>query len=327
MTKVVVAEIAVSPQRILEFERDLLGAGIDLTHYKHTGSDGDLINACKDAYVILTDYAPFSRAVIEELRQCKLISVAATGYNSIDVNAARDADISVCAVDEYCTDEVADHTMLLILALCRRLPEYQNQVQEQHRWQFDSLAGLDRLRSMTLGLVGYGRIGQAVAQRARGFGMTIVANDPFADSAMADAQSVELCDLQSLYATSDVISLHCGLNEDNRELLNEASFQSMRKRPILINCARGGLVDESALEKALDSGQISGAGLDVLNDESPDITSSPFLDRNNVILTPHIAFYSDASIVENRSISAANIRNFLDGEHAKVRKYIHRAAD
>jgi phosphoglycerate dehydrogenase-like enzyme len=326
MTKVVVAEIAVSPQRNLDIERDVLGAGVQLEHYTHDGSDSDLINACRNADVILTDYAPFSRAVIEELRQCELISVAATGHNSIDVGAARDANISVCAVDEYCTDEVADHTMLLILSLCRRLPEYQHQVQEQHVWQFDSLTGLGRLRNMTLGLIGYGRIGQAVAQRARGFGMTIVANDPFADSVADGGQGIELCDLPSLYAMSDIISLHCGLNEDNREFLNETSFQAMRKQPILINCARGGLVDESALERALDSGQISGAGLDVLNDESPDIASSPFLGRNNVILTPHIAFYSDASIVENRIVSAANIRNFLDGKHANVRKYIHQAS-
>jgi len=325
MTRVVVAEVSTSPLRTLDLEREIIGPDVDLEYYAHHGSDEDLINACRDADVILTDYAPLSRLVLEQLKRCRLISVAATGYNSIDIEAARDANISVCAIDEYCTDEVADHTMLLILAICRRLTEYHEQVQNQHQWQFDSLTGLRRLRDMTLGLIGFGRIGQAVAHRAQGFGMSIIAHDPFADKTAAAELKVSLCDLQELYAKSDIISLHCGLNRDNKNFLHSKAFEQMCNKPILINCARGGLIDEAALEKALDDGQISAAGLDVLDSESPQLRSSTLLGRHNVLLTPHVAFYSDASMLENRRISASNIRKFLHGEHETVRKYIHRA--
>lgn len=325
MTKVVVAEVTVSADRNLNIERDILGADVELVHHTYDGRNDDLISVCQDADVILTDYAPLTRSVLEQLQQCKLVSVSATGYDCVDVSAAADCKISVCAVDEYCTDEVADHSILLMLALCRRLPEYHDQVQHQHRWQFDSLSGLARLRNMTLGIIGFGRIGQAVARRARGFGLTTIAHDPYADSEAASALAVTLCDLPTLLAESDIISLHCSLSADNQHLLDASAFRRMSKKPILINCARGGLIDEAALVMALDAELISGAGLDVLDDESPDLGTSPLVGRDNVILTPHVAFYSDASIQKNRRISASNIRHFLDGEHSGVKRYIHQA--
>lgn len=322
MIKVVVAEVAPSPERNLDLECGILGDDVALIHYTHDGVEDDLIAACHDADVILTDYAPLDRSVLEQLKQCRLVSVAATGYNSVDTTAAADLGIRVCAVDEYCTDEVADHTLLLILALSRRLIEYHDQVQNQQRWEFDSLSGISRLSGQILGLVGFGRIGQAVAKRASCFGLSIIAHDPYADAASAASQDVDLCQLDHLLTEADIISLHCALTEENEHLLNETAFMEMRKKPILINCARGGLVDESALIKALDTGQVSAAGLDVLNDEAPDLDTSPFLNRDNVILTPHVAFYSEASILENREVSASNIRNFLDEHHEEVRRYI-----
>lgn len=323
MTKIVVAEVAVSPQRNIDIERDILGAGTDVCHYIHDGNDNNLVAACQDAGVILTDYVPLSRSVIQQLEKCQLISVAATGYDCVDVAAAADAGISVCAVDEYCTDEVADHTILLMLALCRRLAEYHAQVQYDLLWEYDSLSGLRRLSDMTLGIVGFGRIGQAVAKRAQGFGLTLLVHDPF--MAKSDHPNVTHCDLQTLCRESDIVSLHCALSADNRHLIDGDMLRQMRKQPILINCSRGGLVDEQALIAALDTGQISAAGLDVLNDEAPDLVSSPLRGRENVILTPHVAFYSDASMLENRRVSASNIRNFLDGKHEFVRQYIHHA--
>ena len=327
MTKLIVTETPENAGRDLDVEISILGPDVDIVRYSYDCNDRDLITACRDADVILTDYAPLTRTVIEQLNRCRLISVAATGYNSIDLEAAADADISVCAIDEYCTEEVADHAILLMLALCRRLLEYHDQVQTENRWQFDSLSGLRRLRGMTLGIVGFGKIGQAVASRARSFGMTVIAYDPYRDFATAPDLGVRLCDLPELFAESDIISLHCSLSRENEQLIGESSFQNMSKKPILINCARGGLIDEKALLVALDTGQISGAGLDVLTNESPDLNASRLTGRSDVILTPHVAFYSDASILENRTVSASNIRNFLDGEHAKVRKYVHHAKD
>ncbi len=326
MTRVIVADIADNAARDLSVEQSILGPDIELVLHSCAGNEELLISACRDADVVLTDYAPLTRMVIEQLDRCQLISVAATGYSSVDVEAAADANISVCAIDEYCTEEVADHVILLMLALCRRLAEYHDQVQRENLWQYDSLTGLARMRDMTLGIVGFGKIGQAVARRARGFGMTVMAHDPCPDEDAATDLNVEFHALPELLAAANIVSLNCSLSTDTEHLIDANAFQHMRRNPILINCARGGLVDEVALAEALDTGQISGAGLDVLSDESPDLRTSKFTGRSNVILTPHIAFYSDASLLENRRVSASNIRNFLDGMHENVRQYIYHAA-
>lgn len=322
MIQVVVAETPDNADRELSIERSVLGSDIEIKHYACDGDEEHLISACQDADVVLTDYSPMTRSVIEQLPQCRLISVAATGYSCVDLAAAADAGIRVCAIDEYCTDEVADHVILLMLALCRRLLEYHDQVQAEKRWQFDSLQGLARMRGLTLGIVGFGKIGQAVAGRARGFGMTIIAYDPYPDEVAAANLDVRFSDLTELLGTSDIISLNCGLSADNAHLLDAKAFRQMRRKPVLINCARGALVDEVALVNALDTGQVAAAGLDVLSEESPDLGSSKLVGRSNVILTPHVAFYSDASILDNRRISASNVRNFLDGKDESVRRYV-----
>ena len=322
MTQVVFAEVAENSERSLDVEIDVLGPDVDVVRYSVDGDASNLVAACQDADVILTDYTPFDRDVIQQLSKCRLISVAATGYSCVDVEAAAAASISVCCVGEYCTDEVADHSILLMLALCRRLPEYHEQVQSENRWEFDSLNGLRPLRGQTLGIIGFGRIGQAVARRAQAFGVKVIAFDPFPGSA-AKEMGISYCDLATIYSDADIISLHCNLSGDNKQLIGDEALASMRKRPLLINCARGRLIDEEALKRALDSGQIAGAGLDVLEDESPVLKESGLTGRHNVILTPHVAFYSDAAILENRRISTGNIRNFLDGNHEQVRRYVH----
>jgi D-3-phosphoglycerate dehydrogenase len=260
------------------------------------------------------------------LHRCKLVSFAATGYDSIDLEAAGEAGISVCAIDEYCTDEVADHAILLMLSLSRRLIEYHVQVQREFIWQFDLAKGISRMRDMTLGIIGFGKIGQAVARRARGFGMTVIAHDHYTAETVAADLGVRFCDLDELLAASDIVSMSCRLTSHNEEMIDAEAFRQMRRKPVFINCARGSLVDEAALADALDTGQISAAGLDVLRDESPDLLATGLVARPNVILTPHMAFYSDASMLESRKISAGNIRSFLDGKHEDVRRYVHRAA-
>lgn len=322
MTRVVLAESLKSARRDLGFERSMLGAGVELVQYACDGDEGRLIAACKDAAVVLTAYSPMTRNVIEQLSQCELISITATGFGNVDLEAAADAGIRVCAVDEYCTEEVADHAVLLMLALCRRLPEYHQQVQDERRWQFDSLQGLSRMRDLTLGIVGFGRIGQAVARRAQGFGLAIMAFDPYPNDELIADLGARYCTLEALYSNADIVSLNCGLTADNQHLVDKGAFEQMKRKPLIINCARGALIDEEAMVNALDTGQISGAGLDVLDDESPDLFSSKLIGRKNVILTPHVAFYSDASVQENRRISTANVRNFLDGKDDDVRRFV-----
>lgn len=318
MTKLLVLDTKAYADRDISLETELLGPDVDIVRFAFDGNFDSLIEAAGAADVLLTDYTPLNSNVISRLTTCRLISVAATGYNAVDVEAARQAGISVCAIDEYCTQEVADHTLLLILALCRHLLPYHAQVQEEKLWRFDTRTGLKRLGDLTLGLIGYGRIGQAVAQRARAFGMAVIASDPYAEDATVKATTADM-----IYEKADVISLHCSLSEENHHMLDDDAFSKMARKPILINVARGGLVDEKALVQALDGGQVSGAGLDVLEEEVPGLESHPLLGRDNVILTPHVAFYSDASARENKTIAAMNIRHFLDGNHDAVRRYIH----
>lgn len=322
MTRVVLTEPPEYEGRDLSVERSILGADVELVTFICDDDEESLISACRDADVILTAFSPFTRNIIEQLQQCRLISITATGYGNVDLEAAADAGIRVCAIDEYCTDEVADHVILLMLALCRRLTEYHKQVQEDMSWQFDSLQGLTRMRDLTLGIVGFGRIGQAVARRAQGFGLTIMAFDPFPNEELGADLGVRYCTLEELYANADIISLNCSLTADNENLIDKDAFEQMKRSPLIINCARGALIDEEAMVRALDTGQISGAGLDVLKDESPDLSSSKLMGHSNVILTPHIAFYSDASMLDNRMISTANVRNFLDGKDEDVRRYV-----
>jgi phosphoglycerate dehydrogenase-like enzyme len=214
-----------------------------------------------------------------------------------------------------------------MLALSRRLIEYHDQVQREKLWQFDSLAGLSRMRDMTLGIVGFGKIGQAVARRARGFGMTVIAHDYRPAEDVAADIGVRFLGLDELLAEADIVSLNCRQTSKNEQMIDVGAFRKMNRKPIFINCARGGLVDETALINALDAGQISAAGLDVLSDEPPGLQTSGLIGRPDVILTPHMAFYSDASMLESREISASNIRSFLDGRHGDVRRYVHRAED
>ncbi len=322
MNDLVVVDMPENAGRDLSVEQGIWGNSFNVRRYVYDGNSAGLANACCGADFILTDFAPFSQSVIQKLKNCQLISLAATGYNAIDIAAAQENDVNVSAVDEYCTQEVADHTLALILALCRRLPEYHQLVQEQHLWRFDAIAGLKRLQGRTLGLIGLGRIGQAVAKRAQAFGLRIIANDPCVKQTDADQIIVELCELKHIYARSDIISLHCNLTAENANFVNAAAFDQMTKTPFFINVARGGLVDEDALVHALDTGKVAGAGLDVLASESPDLGISGLVNRNNVLLTPHAAFYSDESIMQARTTSAKNILNHFHGNFDDVTHYV-----
>jgi D-3-phosphoglycerate dehydrogenase len=262
---------------------------------------------------ILTDYVPFDRAVIAGLTRCRIISVAATGWDCVDVRAAGERGIRVSSVGEYCTDEVADHALALLLALNRQLLAYHRQVQDGHSWRWNEVQGLKRLAGQTLGLVGFGRIGQAVGRRALGFGLKVLVSDPRVDAAAARRQGAEAASLDELLARSDIISLHSNLESGSRGLLDRAAFGKMKRKPLLINVARGALIVETDLVDALDHGLVAGAALDVLTEDSPDLGRHRLVGRADVLLTPHVAFYSESALDDLRRISASNIREFLEG--------------
>lgn len=304
--------------RDLSIERRHLPAAARIECFTYTGDRRALAAACREADAIVTDYVPFDREVLAGLARCRIISVAATGWDCVDVRAAADQGIRVSCIGEYCTNEVADHTLALLLALNRRLLAYHRQVQVDRDWRWNEVRGVQRLAGQTLGLIGFGRIGQAVCRRAQAFGLRILVCDPLVDAQGAERHGVHRADLEELLAESDIISLHCNLSAASRGILNRSAFAQMRRKPLLLNVARGGLIVEADLVEALDRGQVAGAALDVLAEDSPDLRHHPLAGRDDVLLTPHVAFYSESALADLRRISAQNVQAFLAGRPDEV---------
>jgi phosphoglycerate dehydrogenase-like enzyme len=304
--------------RDLSIERQALPASARIETFTFTGDAAELAAACRQADAILTDYAPFDRRTLAALERCRIISVAATGWDCVDADAAAERGIAVACVGEYCTDEVADHTLALILASERRLRDYDRQVQSRHDWRWNEVRGLRRLAGLTLGIVGFGRIGQAVCRRARGFGLSVLATDLRVGDAEIRRHGAEPAELEEVLARADILTLHCNLDVGSRGLLDSRAFAKMKRRPLLVNVARGGLIVEADLADALDRGLLRGAALDVLAEDSPDLRHHALAGRDDVILTPHVAFYSETALEDLRRISAANITAFLEGRPRDV---------
>ena len=319
---IVFAEMPEAEGRDLSTERRHLPDAARIVRFTYRGDRAALAVACRDADAILTDYVPFDRTVLEHLARCRLISVAATGWDCVDVRAAAERGIRVSCVAEYCTEEVADHTLALMLALERRLFAYHEQVQTRRSWRWNEIHGVRRLAGQVLGLVGFGRIGQAVGRRALGFGLSVLACDPRVDAAMAARHGARASSFDDVLAHSDIISLHCNLEPGSRGMLDRSASARMRRRPILINVARGALIVEADVVEALDRGCITGAALDVLAEESPDLANHPLAGRHDVLLTPHVAFYSESALDDVRRISAENIRQFLEGHPENVLRLV-----
>lgn len=186
--------------------------------------------------------------------------------------------------------------------------------------------GVRRIEGQALGVVGFGKIGQAVARRAQAFGMKVIAYDPYLPKAVADGLGTELVDIDTLLVRADVITVHMNMTSENKEFFNKETFAQMKRGPIFINVARGGMVNEYDPADALDSGVVRGAGLDVLASEAPGLTKCRLRGRENVILTPHTTFYSEDSIEACERISIQNITHFLGGEMDKVFKLVNARA-
>lgn len=317
--RIVFAEMPEAAGRDLSIERQHLPADANIECFTYAGDPRALVAACREADAIVTDYVPFNRDVLGQLPRCRIISVQATGWDCVDARAAAECGIRVSSVGEYCTNEVADHTLALLLALNRKLIAYHRQVQEGRSWRWNEIHGVRRLAGQTLGLVGFGRIGQAVCRRALGFGLSVLAFDPLLDAATIERLGARAVAFEELLAEADIISLHCNLSDTNRGLLNRAAFARMRRKPLLLNVARGGLIVEADLVDALDRGLVSGAALDVLAQDSPDLSQHPLAGRDDVLLTPHVAFYSDSALQDLRRISVQNVRSFLEGRPDEVR--------
>jgi D-3-phosphoglycerate dehydrogenase len=273
-------------------EAILKEAGASLT-YGDAKTEAELIELTQDADAIIDVYAPITAKVINSLKKCRIIVRRGIGYDSVDVAAATAKGIPVANVQDYCIEEVADHTMALLLSVARRVVKGVKQI-ESGGWNFRALLPVPALKESTLGLVGFGKIPRAVAERAKCFGLEIQTSDPFIPPEMAAEHSVKLVSLEELVKSSDFISVHAPLNEKTRGMISQREFAVMKPSAVLINTARGPVVDEAALIEALKSGRIAAAALDVMTKEPPD-PDNPLRKMDNVILTPHLAWYSERS--------------------------------
>lgn len=276
-----------------------------------TGEEAELLSLVSQADAILTCFKQVTPAVVRKGTKLQVIGRYGIGVDNIAVADATQLGIPVTNVPAYCLDEVAEHTMALLLA-CARNVCYYNAAVRENDWALKLQRSLFRVRGKTLGIIGFGKIGQTLAQLARGFGLRILVHTARPDpDALQEAGAVSV-NLDELLAESDFVSLHAPLTAATRHLINAERLQQMKPTAFLINTARGGLVDHDALAQALASGWIAGAALDVFAPEplSPD---HPLLSLDNLITTPHAGFYSEESLVELEVKAAENVAAILSG--------------
>lgn len=276
-----------------------------------------------DADALLTAFIPMDDEAQAAAANLKVISINATGYDNVDLAAATAWGIGVCPVGEYCTWDVSESAIAYMCALNKHFKFYQREIDDDHKWDYAAAPQWPRLQDQTLGIVGFGKIGKCTARKAAGLVGRVIATDIAGDDAAFRALGVERVTPEGLFAQADIIVNHMNLTEDNVYYFNEAAFAAMERRPIFINLGRGLCVDEGALVAALDAGQLRAFGADVLYDETPDLASSPLVGRDNVMLTPHSAFYSSSSIEDLERLSCQNIVHYLKGEKDKVFKLVN----
>lgn len=272
----------------------------------------DVIAAAHDADGILVGHAQMTASVIARLQRCRIIARYGVGYDNVDLEAATAHGIYVTNVPDYCMDEVATHAIMLALACLRRLPRQMAAVRSGD-WQERDNRDIPRLAGLTFGILGLGRIGSTTARKAAGVGFRVIACDPYIPHERFAALDVKPVTFDELLTQSDVLSLHTPLTPETRGLIDESVLRRMKPTAILINTARGPIVRNAAVARALREGWIAGAGLDVFEEE-PIPLDDPLLTDPRAILTPHVAFASQTSILENQTRAAQEIVRVLTGQ-------------
>ena len=270
-----------------------------------------ILKVAAQADGLMVTYGQITADVIKGLKKCKVIGRFGLGVDNIDIEAATKAGIAVVYVPDYCIDEVSDHAMSMLLNLARKI-SFSNSLVQAGRWEMPAVTPLSRLRGRTLGLAGLGQIPRAVAPKAQSFGLKVIAFDPYVDKEVAKALDVELVDLDTLLESSNYVSVHVPMMPETEKMFDADAFKKMKPDALLVNTARGPLVDTDALAEALDAGEIGGAALDVMPVEPPG-TDHPLLGRDNVILTPHTGFYSIEALEELQTKTARGVVDVLQG--------------
>ena len=266
-----------------------------------TVSDSDATGA--EITTLVIGGGPFDAASMDNFPNLDLVVRAGIGLDLVDLTAAEKRGIRVVNTPGYGTQEVADQALLLLLTITRRLHHFEQQA--EGAWSDASCAGVPRLADLTLGVIGLGAIGTALSRRARACGMNVIAHDPYVTPDVFAHHEVAASSLEALLETSDVISLHAPLTDETHHLLHAQTFRQMQRRPVIINTARGGLINTTHLIEALDSGQVAAAGLDVVEGEPAPPTE--LMKRENVVVTPHVGWYSEGSRDEMGRLAAAAV--------------------
>jgi D-3-phosphoglycerate dehydrogenase len=304
------------PYPTVEPEKKVLDRlGVKFEEYQCKTED-ELIRACRGADAILNTLAPMTRKVIMELDRTKIIARHGVGCDNVDISAATEKGIMVTNVPQYGKEEVADHAITLMLAAVRKIPQFEKVVREGRwrEWVPPNLRPILSLEYAVLGVLGLGRIGQQVARKAKSaFGMRVLAFDPCLPEEKMTEMGVEPVDLKTLLKSSDVVSIHCPLTKETYHLIDEAQLKLMKKTAFLVNTARGAIVNGDALCRALKEGWIAGAGLDVLEKEPPNL-ENPLLKLDNVIMTPHVAGYSELAVEDLLIRAAQEVARVLRGK-------------
>jgi len=276
-----------------------------------SGSEQDLLDLVPTADAILTCWAQVPASVVRAGDKLQVIGRYGIGVDNIAVKEATERGILVTNVPAYCVDEVSDHAMALILACARKICHYNARVHAAD-WEIVSGKPLFRLRGQTLGIIGFGKIGQALAPKAQAFGMQVLVYDPYVDAKTTSHRQCQKTELDALLSRADFVSIHAPLSESTRSMIDEARLRRMKPTAFIINAARGAIIDQHALVRALEQGWIAGAALDVFVPErlAPD---HPLLELPNVIATPHVAFYSEESLRDLETQAAENVAAVLSG--------------
>ncbi len=266
---------------------------------------------CADADAVMLSFIEMDEELINSLQKCKVIVRCGMGFNNVDIPAATKRGIMVANVQKYCLDEVSDHAVALMLTLIRKTA-YLSRLLREGIWDPAKARPIPRLKDLTLCLYGLGGISSRFATKAKAFGMHVAAYDPFLPAEYFEQMGVErIAEEDELFRRADVLSVHLPLNKSTAKIINAEKLAMMKPTAIFLNLARGGLVDEEALIKALQDGKLGGAGLDVLADEFPSM-DNPLFQMDNVIVSPHIAYYSEGSDVDLRNYAINQVIGALE---------------
>lgn len=285
-------------------------AGYDF-HIASAHDEAALIEECRDADAVMVSFADMNANIINAMERCKVIVRCGMGFNNVDIPAATAKGIMVANVQKYCLEEVSDHAVALMLTLLRKTA-YMSKLLRNGIWDPALARPIPRLNELVLGLYGLGGISSRVAAKAKAFGMEVAAYDPYLPDAYFRQMGVKRIEKEEeLFRVSDVLSVHLPLNASTAGIISYDKMRLMKPAAIFLNTARGGLVDEAGLIRALREGVIGGAGLDVLADEFPDM-ANPLFRMDNVIVTPHIAYYSEGADVDLRNYACDQVIGALE---------------